>query len=66
MQWKDFLTKPEARKIAKIEADRDILRAEYRAISNRAHQRMYRRTKQAGENGSENQPKKSIKSTPAS
>lgn len=65
MNWKDFLTKAEARAIAKIETARTTLQTEYRAISNRAHQRMYRRTKADSENRLENGPEKPMKSTPA-
>lgn len=55
MKWREFLTKAEARAIAKIDAARAKMNAEYRAISNRAHQRMHRRTKQDQENRKENQ-----------
>lgn len=59
MNWRDFLKPAEARRIAKIDADRKGLNAEYRAISERARKRMERTVagKTAGKIGPESRGK---------
>jgi len=54
--WRDFLSKAEAKTIAKIESARITQNEQYRHIAERARQRMLRakRTKQAGKNIEEN------------
>jgi len=54
--WRDFLSRAEAKTIAKIESARIAQNEQYRQIAERARQRMVRagRTKQAGKNIEEN------------
>ncbi len=57
MNWRDHLFPAEVKQLARIEAQKDALRDEYRTLFNRARMRMRRaRTKHGQETGRETAP----------